>query len=220
MTWQVLYVHWKAVRLAFIPFVLAAFGLPLLVAQQMSAWSDDVPTFATSDALSGAFVWAPYFPVLAAATGCLLALSAWNWDHKTNHVYALSLPVSRQRYAMLKFSGGVLLALIPVSALLLGSLVASVTVDTPAEIRAYPLQLAGHFLLATVLVYAMLFALASGTLRTTVIVLSLLVGVPIVLSMGQLRPLMGDFSLVEVLGNVLKYGPLRILFGGWMLFDV
>ena len=220
MTLQMLYVHWKAVRVGLVPFVLAAFGLPLMVAQQMNAWRGDVPTMAALDALSGAYVWAPFFPGLAAAVGCVLALSAWNWDHKTNHVYALSLPISRRRYAMTKFSAGAVLALIPMGALLLGGTVASLIVDTPVEIRAYPLQLAGHFFLASVLVYAILFALASGTIRTTVILLSVLVGVPILLSMGALQPLIGDVPVARWVQQGLRYGPLRILFGRWMLFDV
>jgi hypothetical protein len=220
MTKQMLYVHWKAVRLGLMPFVLAAFALPLMVAREMSAWREDVPTLATSDALSGAYVWAPFFPMLAAAVGVLLALSAWNWDHKTNHVYALSLPVSRQRYAMTKFSAGVVLALVPMSALLVGSAIASSIVDTPAEVRAYPVQLAGHFLLATVLVYSILFSLASGTVRTTVIILSVFVGVPMLLSLGMLRPLIGDIPVSHWVVDGMRYGPLRILFGRWMLFDV
>jgi hypothetical protein len=220
MTKQMLFVHWKAVRVALLPFVLAAFGLPLLVAQQMSGWRDDFPTLASSDALSGAFVWAPGFPLLAAATGILLALSAWNWDHRTNHVYALSLPVGRRRYAMLKFSGGVLLALIPTTTLLLGSVLAAASVEAAPEIRAYPLQLTAQFFLATLLVYSVLFALASGTIRTTVVVLSILVGVPTVLSMDQLRFLTGDMPISYWVGEAIRYGPFRILFGNWMLFDV
>jgi hypothetical protein len=220
MTLQMLYVHWKTVRLGLLPFVLAAFGLPLMVAQQMSAWEDDVQTMAASDALAGAFVWAPGFPLLAAATGVLLALSAWNWDHKSNHVYALSLPVSRQRYAMLKFTGGVLLALIPASALVLGSLLAAVSVDAPPEVRAYPFQLAGHFFLGIVIVYSMLFALASGTIRTTVVVLSILVGIPILLSFGEVQAITGGPSVSFWVSQAFRYGPLRILFGNWMLFDV
>ena len=220
MTLQMLYVHWKAVRLGLVPFVLAAFGLPLMVAQQMAGWRADEPTLAAHDALSGAQLWAPFFPMLAGAVGMLLALSAWNWDHKTNHVYALSLPISRQRYAMLKFSAGVALAIVPMVALLLGGLTASLMVETTSEVRAYPLQLAGHFFLATVLVYAILFALASGTIRTTVIVLGLLVGVPFLLSMGQLTPLVGYLPVSDWVENVVRYGPLRILFGSWMLFDV
>jgi hypothetical protein len=220
MTKQILYVHWKAVRLGLLPFVLAAFGLPLMVAQQMSVWRADAPTLSTSNALSGASLWAPFFPMLAAAVGCLLALSAWNWDHKTNHVYALSLPISRQRYAMTKFSAGVVLALIPVAALLVGGTLASAVVDAPAEVRAYPIQMAGHFFLASVLVYALLFSLAAGTIRTTVILLSVFVGIPMVLSMGALRPLIGDVPVSQWVAQVMRYGPLRILFGRWMLFDV
>ena len=220
MTMQMLYIHWKAVRLGLLPFVLAAFGLPLLVARAMASRALAFPTDSTASALSGLMVWIGYFPVLAAVIGCLLALSAWNWDHKGNHVYALSLPISRNRYAVLKFSAGAVLALVPVAALLTGSIVAMFSVDLPVGLHAYPVQLAGRFLISILIVYAVVFALASGTIRTTVIVLSVLIAVPVVLSLGQLRPIFGDVSPEYWITQALLYGPFRVLFGSWMLFDV
>jgi hypothetical protein len=220
MTKQMLYVHWKAVRLGLLPFVLAAFGLPLVVANGLANSGPAIPTVSTSVALSGVEEWMPLFPILAASIGCLLALSAWNWDHKANHAYALSLPISRQRYAMMKFGAGCALAAIPVFALLLGSGVAMLAVDVPASLNVYPLQLAARFFFGITIVYAILFSLASGTIRTTVIVLSIFIGVPMLLSTGVFRPLLSDLPVSYWISQALRHGPFRVLFGNWMLFDV
>jgi hypothetical protein len=220
MTLQTLYVHWKAVRLGLVPATLAAFGLPLLVAQGLPHAELVRSTTPTSDALAGTVYWTAFFPVLAALLGALLALSAWNWDHRGSHVYALSLPISRGRYALLKFSAGALLALLPLAGILMGSVLAIVASDVPDGLHAYPLPLAGRFLTSTLVAYAVVFALAAGTIRTTVIVLSVLIAVPTILSMGQLRPYLGDASVSFWITQALRFGPFRIFYGNWALFDV
>jgi hypothetical protein len=220
MTLQTLYVHWKAARLGLLPATLAGFGLPLLVAQGLPHAELVLSATRTSDALAGTVYWTAFFPVLAALVGALLALSAWSWDHRGNHVYALSLPISRARYALLKFSAGALLALLPLVGVLTGSVLAIAAAHVPDGLHAYPLQLAGRFLTSTLIAYAVVFALAAGTIRTTVVVLTILIALPILLSMGQLRPYLGDASVSFWITQALHYGPFRIFFGNWALFDV
>lgn len=226
MAMQMLYLHWRGVRMGLIPFVIAAFGLPLLMMQGANARGAAISDVATMNLLGGMEGWLPLFPMLAAGIGFTLALAVWNQDHKGNHVYALSLPVARWEYALLKFGAGVVLALVPVVALFAGSLVAILAVDLPAGIHAYPFQMTGRFLFTVLVTYAVLFSMAAGTIRTTVIVLSALFGLPILLSMGLealsgFVPILGQVDVAEtIFQGLLDFGPFRIMAGDWMLFDV
>ena len=227
MAMQMLYVHLRAAGPALVLFALLAFGLPLFVVQGSgSSMYADGALISLGLRLRLLEASLPLFPALAVAVGATLALSAWSWDHKGNHVYALSLPVSRARYALLKFGAGAALALVPAASLLLGGVVAAAAVDLPAGLRAYPVQLAGHFLFAVLVLYALFFALASGTTRTAVAVLSLVIGVPLVASvgvelLGGVYPFLQSVDVGGAVETVLfDFGPLRILTGNWMLIDV
>ena len=114
-----LFIHWKQARLPLLPFVVAAFGLPLLSIQGLfTVFGESSYASAYSDL---ATLSLPIYPALAFLTGVVLALTAWNWDHQLNHVYALSLPLARWEYAMLKMGAGLVLALIPAFALWIGA---------------------------------------------------------------------------------------------------
>ena len=116
-----LYLHWKQVRWGLLPFAFAAYALPLLAVQGLgTAPGMEATTLEAYRIVGGFQVWLPVFPLLAAAVGMTLALSAWNWDHQLKHVYALSLPISRWRYAALKMGAGATLALVPTAALWFG----------------------------------------------------------------------------------------------------
>jgi hypothetical protein len=222
---QMLFIHWKTVRWALAPLVVASFALPLLSVRGMGG-GDPVEVDTVSSLMGTATVWLPFFPVLAAAVGVILGLSAWHWDHRYNHVYALSLPISRARYATVKFGAGALLALLPAAGLMAGSLLAMIAVDIPEGLRAYPLQLAARFFIAIVTLYAVLFALAAGTVRTTVIVLSVVCGLPILALLGAtyLRdalPLLDGIDVGYWITRTIEdFGPVRIFLGNWALIDV
>lgn len=224
MAMQILSMHWKAVRMGLIPFVVAAFALPLLSVQGLGANDASVDAYRAVQLFE---LWLPLFPLLASALGATLALSAWNWDHQNDHVYALSLPVSRWEYALLKFGGGVVLAMIPVAAFLGGSLAATASVSLPTGLHAYPVELTLRFLFAALLVYAVFFALAAGTIKTAVIVLSALVAGPLLVDfamgfLGAYDASLAAFNATEWLLNSLVEapGPFRVFTGSWMLIDV
>jgi hypothetical protein len=229
MATQMLFLHWKNVRMGLVPFVIAAFGLPLLALQGTGRPDGITDGFYASFLLGASRVWLPFFPVLAAATGVTLALSAWSWDHSGNHVYALSLPVSRARYTLLKFGGGALLALLPAGALLVGALLASSSISLPVGLQAYPLAVATRFFYSTLLVYAVCFSLAAGTIRTTVYVLTALVATLIagdlvlqVAAMTLDRPELTTINVTQWAYELLTNwpGPFHILAGNWSLIDV
>ncbi|HEX9887189.1 MAG TPA: hypothetical protein VGA70_11910 [Longimicrobiales bacterium] len=227
MATQILLLHWKAVRIGLIPFVVAAFALPLIAVQGLGTTGGGALSLDAYRAVAAFQIFMPLFPLLAAAVGATLALSAWNWDHQQGHVYALSLPLRRWEYSLLKLGAGVVLALIPTGALLTGSLLATASVDLPTGLNAYPLDLTLRFLFASLLAYGVLFALASGTTKTATIVLTSLIVLPLVAEgmlgfMANFFPSIDQVSVVEEVFRAIweSPGPLRVFFGNWMLIDV
>ena len=226
MARQILYLHWKASRLVLVPFVLAAFGLPLLVIQRTGVGLEGEPWRAMS-ILDSVELWLPVFPALAGAVGITLALTAWHWDHEVGHVYALSLPVARWRYALLKMGAGAVLVLLPTAALLAGSLIATAAVDLPDGLRAYPGALTLRFLACALLLYGFFFSMAAGTVRTTVWVMTvwvtlLIVGSVAVDGLAAAGVVPPTFSLMAFVGDALMEwpGPFNVLAGNWRLIDV
>jgi len=225
---SMLFLHWKQIRLTLIPLAMAAFGLPLLVIEGlgtppgMSASSLEAYTF-----MFGIQSWLPMFPILAAAIGMTLALSAWNWDHQLKHVYALSLPLSRWEYTTAKFVAGAALALIPAAGLWLGAHVASASLSLPAGLNAYPNQLGLRFALAVLLSYGLFSAMAAGTVRTTLVVASVVITFVVVGTMagevlGTRYVWFAQNNLVEsvVVWLAQAPGPFEVFGGSWSLIDV
>jgi hypothetical protein len=222
-----LFVHWKQVRLLLIPFVVAAFGLPLLAVQGLGADATGGVSAEVYQIVSGYQLWLPLFPMLAGAIGIVLALTAWNWDHRLGHVYALSLPVARWEYALLKMGAGIALGLVPTLAFWIGAHVAAASVTLPAGLNAYPNHLALRFFLAMLMAYAFFFALGAGTVKTTVwvvtgifaaLVASELLGDVLVLYFSGLEGL----SFLELATDWLveRGGPFEVFTGNWTLIDV
>jgi hypothetical protein len=223
-----LFVHWKQVRLLLIPFVVAAFGLPLLAVQGFGWEGTGVDTSFESYRLWASYqVWLEYFPMLAASVGALVALTAWNWDHRFGHVYALSLPVARWEYVMLKMGAGAALLLIPVGALWIGAQLASASVEIPEGLRAYPNQLAFRFLLASLISYSLFFAMGASTIRTTIWVVSsifvFIVGGNLIgAALAYWIPSLEGANLVSAAVGwfVRAGGPFAVFTGSWTLIDV
>lgn len=228
---QILYTQWKSIRLGLIPMVIAAFGLPLMAVQDLV-----VPKVLPSGVTPGAVeaemifsswqIWIPIFPALAFLLGVVLALNAWNWDHKAGHIYSLSLPLPRWEYVLLKMGAGALLLLLPALALTVGSFVAAGSLQLPNGLHAYPALLSARFLMAAMIMYGVLFAMASGTIRTTVIIVSVLVGAFVGggLLTGFISELSPSFDwnmATWLMGAITEWpGPFEVFLGNWNLVDV
>lgn len=223
-----LFLHWKQIRIALIPFIIASFGLPLMAIQGFGT-----PPGASGTSLEayrfmvGYELWLPAFPMLAAAIGITLALSAWNWDHQLNHVHALSLPMTRWEYSMLKMGAGAALAILPAAALWLGAHVAAASISLPAGLNAYPNQLALRFLFATLISYVVLFAMAAGTVKTTMWVVTIVIG--FVVFGNVANDFLATYYEYFVRTNVVEAtfeallkapGPFEVFTGSWSLIDV
>ncbi len=223
MTKQLLAIHWKAARWGLLPWVVAAFGIPLLLVGRLK----------TDGMVQSAELWqqmipmSPLFPLLAVVAGATVAITAWSWDHRQGHVYALALPIPRWRYAWTKFLAGLTLSAIPAVALGVGGLVAASMVDLPDLVQAYPGALAFRFYLATLAAYGVMFALAAGTMRTAVTVLTVslataFLGDSVVEFAAQVVPALEGVRLSDVFLDVASQpaSPFRVLTGNWLLFDV
>jgi hypothetical protein len=222
-----LYIHWKQVRLLLIPFLVAAFGLPLVVVQGLGSRPGAVPDLGPYEIIAQYQLFLPVFPVLAGGIGIVLALTAWQWDHQHGHVYALTLPVARWEYAMVKMAAGVVLGLIPAGALWLGAHVAAASITLPEGLHAYPNELALRFFIALLLAYALCFAMAAGTIKTTVwfvsgVISFFIVGDILNSALALFIPFFQDVSIVGVVGEwlVRAGGPLGVFTGNWTLIDV
>lgn len=217
---QILFVHWKTARYLLLPVAVATFGLPLVAVNGLR----------TSSAyllISELQVWTAFFPVLAAAVGVVIALTAWSWDHKVDHVYALTLPLPRWEYVLLKMGAGLVLLLPAVATFWAGSLVATLSVEIPRGLHAYPHLLGLRFFLAAALAYGLLFALAAGTIRTTVLIFVGLIGLMVVVSLAAgafagPAPVVEGFDWSAFLSEWLTSwpGPFQVFTGNWMLIDV
>lgn len=222
-------VHWKTLRWPLAALAVMAFALPLLAVAPLAAVRRDVSeSYAQLWFLSNeADLWLPLFPLLAAAVGSVVALGVWYWDHREGHVYALSLPLERWRYVLLQLGAGAALVAVVAAFLWAGALAASVRLDLPAGLESYPGLLGLRFLLAALLAYALVFALAAGTVTTTLRTLSV-AGILVVLlvAVGPLVidsvPGEGVVRTVEWLSRALTEwpGPFEVFGGSWRLVDV
>jgi hypothetical protein len=210
--------QWKWTRLPLLGFVLAAFALPLLSARGASVASQD--NWRIEEMLSNLQSWGLAYPVLAGLLGLILARGTWGADHQGKHVYALSLPVPRWDYVLMRFAAGALLVAIPVVALWAGAMVATVATTLPPSLQAYPTILTLRFGLAALVAYAVIFAISAGTNKTAGYILAGVAAVVLLqlfLDAVGIETLFVQSLLVKL---VLWPGPFEIFTGRWMLFDV
>lgn len=218
---QVLKVQWLAARLPVVLLALLGFALPLLIVTYGGSL-ENAPTERVAEWLFAAQRIGVLIPGLALLVGLLLGIGAWAPDHAGKHVYALSLPVPRGMYVLLKFGAGATLLAVPVAALGIGSLIAVVSVRLPGGIHAYPLQLTLRFALASVVCYAIFFSISIATKRAAIAVLGVICGVLLADVLVSSLHLKAGESVTGWVFYLLTTwpGPLAILMGRWALFDV
>jgi len=214
----ILYSQWKWSRLIVVLGTVAGFALPI-VSLQGAARADRSP-LAAQELLRAVQSWGTLYPVLAAALGLLVAIATWAPDHRGRHIHALSLPLPRWRYVLLRFGSGVVVLAGPMLAVLAGAFLATAVATLPPGLQGYPMALAERFALAVLVAYAVFFAISAGTARTAGIILgaiATLIVVQIVASVANVElDLWGKVAIV-----VLNWpGPLAVFTGRWMLVDV
>ena len=213
----ILETEWKWVRLPLLVATVAAFAIPVLSVQgagRVGAGGVD-PGSLLAD-MTG---WAVAYPLLAAGIGLLLGMTAWGPDHRQGHSYALSLPIPRWRYAMLRLGAGAVLLAMPIVGVAAGSFLAAATATIPVGLTAYPAALAIRFTLAAGLAYSVFFAISAGSPRTAAYILA---GLTALIVANNVFGLVPGVDLVSVILERLYDwpGPLGIFGGRWMLIDV
>lgn len=206
--------QWKWTRTALLLATVAGFSLPLAALQSARQMYTPVEFILRMQS------WGIGFSVLSAMVGLLVALAAWGHDHAGRHVYALSLPIPRSRYVLLRFSAGSLFLLAPIVAVLVGSLVVAASGAIPAGLQAFPLALTLRFAFATAVAYALFFAIGAATTRTAAIVLGAIAVV--FLAQYFLEAIGLEYDLLARLAEFVfvKPGILSVFSGRWMLVDV
>lgn len=214
----VLYGQWKWSRIIVILGTVAGFALPILSVQ--GATSDPASALKAGELLAIIESWGVLYPVLAATIGLLVAIATWAPDHRGRHVLALSLPLPRWRYVLLRFTAGLVLLVPPMLAVLAGALLASATATLPAGLETYPMALAVRFALAVAVAYAVFFAISAATTRTAGVILGIIGAVIVVQVVAGAAGISLDLTspVQEVVMN--WPGPLAIFTGRWMLIDV
>ena len=160
----ILYSQWKWSRLIVVLGTVAAFVLPL-VSLQGAAGADRSPLEAEA-LLHAVQSWGTLYPLLATALGLLVAIATWAPDHRGRHIHALTLPLPRWRYVLLRFAAGATVLAGPLLGMAAGALIAIAAATLPPGLHGYPVALALRFALAMVVAYSIFFAVSAGTART------------------------------------------------------
>jgi hypothetical protein len=209
--------HWLWSRLFLLILTVVGFALPLFMAR---VFSGEQQPYLIGWALDTQRMWGVAYPLLAGALGLVVALTAWSADHRGKHIYALSLPIPRWNFVLLRFGAGAVLLAIPVVGLWVGALVTTAVTPLPASIHAYPTILALRFGLAAFVAYALFFAVSAGTNRAAGYVLGALTAVIVVQILLNTLDLDMDILGPIASGLILWPGPFEVFTGRWMLFDV
>ncbi len=218
----ILETQWKWARMPLLLATVTAFTVPMVSVRRLGEGSaSGIAALYTMASMEN---WAVAYPLLAAAVGLLLALTAWSHDHRQGHYYALSLPIPRWRYSFLRLGAGFVLLAGPVIGIAVGSFLAAAAATIPTGLTAYPLALAIRFGLAAAMSYTIFFAIAAGSARTAGFVLAILALILVapVAVIWFAPAVSGQFDAINpILERIYDWrGPLGIFGGRWMLIDV
>lgn len=214
----ILYSQWKWSRLVVVLGTVAGFALPLISLQ--GAARPERGSLNAEELLHAVQGWGVLYPLLATALGLLVAIATWAPDHRGRHIHALTLPLPRWRYALLRFAAGSTVLAGPIVGVCVGAVIAVAAATLPAGLHGYPLALALRFGLAVLVAYALFFSVSAGTTRTAAIILGVIATVIIVQVFAGVANL--SLNVVDQLQIVLTNwpGPLAVFTGRWMLVDV
>jgi hypothetical protein len=213
-------VQWKSTRGFILAAIVLGFAIPLFSVRDLVSYAAEYGRLTADGIVRGMQAAGVLYAVLAGGVGLAVAFFAWAADQKGRHLYALSLPVTRARYALMRFGAGALMLLVPAAGVLLGCLVALLMIQLPAGMQAYPLALTMRFLLASFVSYALFFAIAGSSQRSAAVLLGLLGG--FVVFSVMLGAMNVQTDLLSVAGRFLfaEPGLLSVFTGRWMLLDV
>ena len=206
--------QWKWTKGLALLGVMIGFAMPLL-SFRIALGSKTLTTFVTVMA-----AWGVGYAIVAGALGLVAAVVSWGFDHRLRHVYALSLPIPRWRYVLLRFGAGVAVLALPITAVLVSSEIVAHSSLVPRELHAYPVALTLRFAFAVLVAYSLFFAISSATPRTAGFILG---GIALVIGLQIISPMVGFRA--EILSRAMDVefatpGLLAVFGGRWTLIDV
>ena len=216
----ILYTQWKWSRPVILLAVIVGGWLPI---NALRSWpyktmeSYHIPSLYRSISSAGLG-----YQLLALAVAVVVAISAWQADAHGKHVYALSLPIARWKFVLLRFAAGAsLLGAVAVAVGLFGG-VAAALAPLPPMLHAYPIGLAVRFWLGSLIPFGLIFALLVSSSRRVRIV------VAAVATLFVVDWLLAAFGVTETtvmtrwLFDSLYEGggPLTAFLTRWMFIDV
>jgi len=209
--------QWRESRLAVYLLAGVAFVAPFL---SLRGARTDTDPWTAWNLLGAATRWSAAYPVIALTAALALAAGAWWPDHRTKHVYALTLPVARTRYLSYRFLAGLTLLMVIGAVLCLGAVLSTARVSLPPLLHAYPVGLALRFCLAGLSAYTLLFALSGLTPRMARLIAAACCALVIVTVAADLLGLGWNPVAAVVDALIGPYSPLAVFRARWMLIDV
>lgn len=216
---QILYTQWKWSRVALAGLAVMAFAVPAL-GMRIAGIIGYEGVLSARDIVSGVSAAGVFFVLLAIIGPFVLAVIPWNQDAQAKHVYALSLPITWQRYLTMRFLTGVLFLIVPALMLWAGGALAVSLIQLPPTLQSYAGTIAFRFFLASLLSYGLAFALQWLAGKKSALVLLLVIfGFAVVT--GVLSAF-GYTRQLNVIGNFLTEWPgiFSVYAQSWMLIDV
>lgn len=201
------------------PFLIAlcamAAALPVLSCSGLLAGGVASESFAVLEAAGRVSM---YYPMLSCAVGLIIGPAGWQTDQEHGHVYALSLPIPRWHYALLRLTTGVLLVLPVVAALSLSALLTSALVALPPGLQTYPLPLSLRFAATSLVTFSTMFMLASASSRSFLIGAGVLFAAFVADSWFAASNQLDYSVIAELLFGTRS--PFSFFMGVWTLIDV
>lgn len=209
----ILETQWKWTRGIVLVATLAGFAVPIASLQSAHAGESQIQFVDTMQ------LWGAAYALLAAALGLFVAFAAWSHDHRGRHVYALSLPVTRARYALMRFGAGATFLAPTVIAVFAACLLVSALGGIPEGLRTYPVAVTLRFAFASLVAYALFFAIASSTQKAAGTLLGVVAAVLLVQYGLVLAEVRVDLMRIVMQFLVSSPGVLSVFTGRWTLID-
>lgn len=212
----VLWTQWKWSRDVLLIFTAAAaavpvYGVGFMTGQVLTEM--DIRDILSRMELSGIL-----FGFLAFFIGALMAGGAWNGDSEGKYVYAMSLPVPRWHFVLLRFGAGALLVVGASVVVWLAALITTSVAPIPSQLHAYPTALGVRFLLAALLGYSLIFALLVKGKGPVMILLGVLAVALTIAIMLESERVEAARPFVDLM--IGSRGIFGVFYGSWMLIDV
>lgn len=216
----VFYSQWKWARPIIVLGALIAGYIPVEALRSMPFKSAD--TYYIPALYQSVTIASVYYQLLALVVAVVVAISAWQADGQRQHVYAMSLPVPRWHFVLLRFgAGAALIGIVAVAVTLFGGVAAAVA-PLPPMLHAYPVGLGLRFWLGALVPFSAIFALlASSPKRVRTIVVAFVVIVIVDMMLASVGVTQRPVILSSILDAVYSgRGPLAAFLSKWMLIDV